>query len=103
VGTKLSGDETVLDAGCGSGHVTKRLLERLPQGRVIAVDASEEMVDRARRTLTERATVLRCDLTELIGRMFAEPLCAHPPGQSGWSSTRRGTALDFALPQSGYG
>jgi trans-aconitate 2-methyltransferase len=61
----LRGDETVLDAGCGPGHVTRRLVKRLPRGRVIAVDASEEMVDRARRTLTERATVLCCDLTEL--------------------------------------
>src|SRR5215467_12842288 len=31
----LRGDETVLDAGCGSGKVTAQLLERLPRGRVI--------------------------------------------------------------------
>src|SRR5215208_380412 len=61
----LRGDETVLDAGCGPGHVTRRLVERLPQGRVIAVDASEEMVERARESLTQRATVLCRDLTEL--------------------------------------
>ncbi|MEA2156804.1 MAG: trans-aconitate 2-methyltransferase, partial [Solirubrobacteraceae bacterium] len=36
----LRGDETVLDAGCGSGRVTRQLLHRLPRGRVIAVDAS---------------------------------------------------------------
>ena len=69
----LRGDETVLDAGCGPGHVTRRLVERLPRGRVIAVDASEEMVERARRTLTERTTVLCCDLTELE---LAEPVDA---------------------------
>ena len=40
----LRGDETVLDAGCGSGRVTEALLERLPSGRVIAVDASPSMV-----------------------------------------------------------
>ena len=33
---ELDGDETVLDAGCGSGRVTAELLERLPEGRVIA-------------------------------------------------------------------
>lgn len=61
----LRGDETVLDAGCGSGRVTRRLLERLPDGRVIAVDASEQMVAHAREELDERATVLCSDLTEL--------------------------------------
>jgi trans-aconitate 2-methyltransferase len=40
----LQGDETVMDAGCGSGRVTEMLLERLPRGRVIAVDASPSMV-----------------------------------------------------------
>lgn len=61
----LRGDETVLDAGCGSGRVTLRLLERLPRGRVIAVDSSEEMAEHARETLGDRATVLHSDLTEL--------------------------------------
>lgn len=62
---ELRGDETVLDAGCGSGRVTRRLLERLPRGRVVAVDASEQMVAHAREELDERATVLCSDLTEL--------------------------------------
>lgn len=31
---ELDGDECVLDAGCGTGRVTERLLERLPRGRV---------------------------------------------------------------------
>jgi trans-aconitate 2-methyltransferase len=61
----LRGDETVLDAGCGSGRATERLLERLPRGRVIAVDFSPAMVEHARATLGDRATVLHSDLTEL--------------------------------------
>jgi trans-aconitate 2-methyltransferase len=48
---ELSGDEAVLDAGCGSGRVTQALLERLPRGRVIAVDASPSMADAARERL----------------------------------------------------
>lgn len=63
---QLEGDETVLDAGCGTGRVTRMLLDRLPRGRVIAVDASESMVEKARATLDGRATVLRADLTELV-------------------------------------
>jgi trans-aconitate 2-methyltransferase len=62
---ELRGDETVLDAGCGSGRVTAHLVDRLPSGRVIAVDLSEGMVEEARRTLGGRADVRRADLLEL--------------------------------------
>jgi trans-aconitate 2-methyltransferase len=62
---ELRGDETVLDAGCGSGRVTAMLLERLPRGHVVAVDAAPSMVEEAREELGERATVLRSDLLEL--------------------------------------
>ena len=63
----LEGHETVLDAGCGSGRVTRLLLERLPHGRVIAVDSSPSMVEHARAALDpERATVIQADLTELV-------------------------------------
>ena len=63
---ELAGDELVLDAGCGSGRVTRLLLERLPRGRVIAVDASAEMVARAREELAGApADVRRADLAEL--------------------------------------
>ncbi len=48
---ELHGDGTVLDAGCGSGRITEALIERLPRGHVIAVDASESMVQAARERL----------------------------------------------------
>ena len=51
---ELRGDETVLDAGCGAGGLTAELLERLPHGRVIAIDASGQMVARARALLEPR-------------------------------------------------
>jgi trans-aconitate methyltransferase len=44
----------VLDAGCGTGRVTAELLDRLPQGRVVALDLSESMVRSARRDLLPR-------------------------------------------------
>ena len=47
----LAGDERVLDAGCGTGRVTEALRDRLPDGRVIALDASPSMLAVARRRL----------------------------------------------------
>jgi len=62
----LRGDETVLDAGCGSGRVTALLLDRLPEGHVVAVDSAPSMVEHAREALPpDRATVLCQSLTEL--------------------------------------
>jgi trans-aconitate 2-methyltransferase len=40
----LAGDELVVDAGCGTGRLTEKLLERLPRGRAIAVDRSGSML-----------------------------------------------------------
>jgi trans-aconitate 2-methyltransferase len=62
----LRGDETVLDAGCGSGRVTAMLLDRLPAGHVVAVDASPSMVEHARAALGDRAAVIESSLTELV-------------------------------------
>jgi trans-aconitate 2-methyltransferase len=61
---ELAGDETVLDAGCGSGRVTEALIERLPGGHVVAVDASASMVQAARERLPA-ADVRQVDLLEL--------------------------------------
>jgi trans-aconitate 2-methyltransferase len=64
----LRGDETALDAGCGTGRVTRLLAERLPRGRVIGLDASAAMVEEATARLGDlapRVTVRRGDLLEL--------------------------------------
>ena len=63
----LRGDETVLDAGCGSGRVTKLLLERLPEGRVIGVDAAPSMIAKAREAIggDERVELEVRDLLDL--------------------------------------
>lgn len=62
---ELRGDEVVVDAGCGSGRVTEQLVERLPGGRVIAVDGSEAMVAKAKERLGDRTDYLVADLVEL--------------------------------------
>jgi trans-aconitate 2-methyltransferase len=58
----LDGDETVIDAGCGSGRVTEALLARVPRGRVIGVDASASMIEAARERLGDRAELHVADL-----------------------------------------
>lgn len=63
----LDGDETVLDAGCGTGRVTEQLLSRLPRGQVIGVDVSAAMVAQASARFSGNAqvTLLVADLTTL--------------------------------------
>ena len=63
----LRGDEAVVDAGCGTGRVTEILLRHLPDGTVLAVDASEAMVEAARERFAgdPRVRVERQDLLEL--------------------------------------
>ena len=62
---ELRGDETVLDAGCGSGRVTQALVERLPRGHVIGVDGSPEMIAAARGRVGDRVELLVADLERL--------------------------------------
>jgi trans-aconitate 2-methyltransferase len=62
----LEGDETVLDAGCGSGRMTRHVLARVPEGRVVGVDASPSMIEHAREELgDERLRLIVADLAEL--------------------------------------
>jgi trans-aconitate 2-methyltransferase len=62
---ELAGDERVMDAGCGSGRVTAKLLERLPEGSVLCVDGSESMIEQAREALGDGAEYMVADLAEL--------------------------------------
>ena len=61
----LAGDERVLDAGCGTGRVTESLLDRLPDGQVIALDGSAAMIEGARERLArfgDRVSYVVADL-----------------------------------------
>lgn len=66
---KLRGNERVLDAGCGSGRLTADLLEALPQGRVIGIDLSQNMLRSAREHLKAdlggRVSLAACDFLAL--------------------------------------
>lgn len=62
---ELRGDEAVIDAGVGSGRVAEKMLDRLPSGSLLAVDASEAMIAKARERLGDRASYLVADLSSL--------------------------------------
>jgi trans-aconitate 2-methyltransferase len=74
----LRGDEVVIDAGCGSGRVTELLLRHLPEGMVLAVDASESMVEAARRRFAgeprvrvEHQDLLMLEVEEQVDVIFS--------------------------------
>jgi SAM-dependent methyltransferase len=46
---RLALDDNVLDVGCGAGWLERLLSERVPEGRVVGMDISDEMIRRARR------------------------------------------------------
>lgn len=72
----LGGDETAIDAGCGTGRLTAELLARLPDGRVIAVDRSLAMLQEARNNLSSRFSrqiaFIRADVQALPLREWAD-------------------------------
>ncbi len=66
---QLRGDETVMDAGCGTGRLTGELLAALPHGHVVGVDLSQQMLQKAqeylRTQLNSRLSLVACDLLHL--------------------------------------
>lgn len=46
--THFSGDESILDIGCGDGKITKELAKLVPKGAVLGVDLSEEQISFAK-------------------------------------------------------
>jgi SAM-dependent methyltransferase len=55
---QLCPTDNVLDVGCGAGWLARRLAERVPEGRVVGMDISDEMVRRARRNCAQLAHVM---------------------------------------------
>jgi len=64
-------DAHILDAGCGTGRVTAELLRKFPHSRVIAVDASENMVGKARLTLGEFGGRVRVEQSDLLDLAYS--------------------------------
>ncbi len=55
---RLAATDNVLDAGCGSGWLARRLAKRVPEGRVVGMDISDAMIREARRTSLDFENIL---------------------------------------------
>jgi trans-aconitate 2-methyltransferase len=73
---ELTGDERVLDAGCGSGRVTRLICELVPDGHVIGIDGSPSMIEHAREELAEFGDRVELRVGDLLELELAEPVDA---------------------------
>jgi arsenite methyltransferase len=55
---RLEPAANVLDVGCGAGWLSRRLAKRAPEGRVVGMDVSDEMIRVARRTSLDFENIL---------------------------------------------
>ena len=53
----LKPDDRVLDIGCGSGWLSRRIARMAPEGRVVGIDIAPEMVRRAQQSAAEYANL----------------------------------------------
>jgi arsenite methyltransferase len=53
----LAGTGNVLDVGCGSGWLSRRIAKMVPQGRVVGMDISDEMVRVAQRNSADQSNL----------------------------------------------
>lgn len=68
----LRGDECVLDAGCGTGKLTRLLLQNLPHGRVVGLDLSRNMLRLAHDSLKEFAGRAQFVAADFLALPFRE-------------------------------
>ena len=64
---KWKGNEIVLDAGCGSGRLTKILSIKVPHGKVFAVDFDLSMLRLAKENLAKISNIqfIKMDISEI--------------------------------------
>jgi len=99
----------VLDAGCGSGRVTELLSDRVPSGRVYAIDVAPSMVEHARTRLGDDRSFggpRPRGSESLPSAPSATPVRVHARAVPGWRTVEldperstirlaRGTTLDL--------
>src|SRR5262245_13304699 len=75
---RLTGDELVIDVGCGTGRLTEHVARRVPRGRVVGVDLSANMLQTAREYLTPiagaRVALVQADASALPFHQTADAI-----------------------------
>jgi tRNA (cmo5U34)-methyltransferase len=66
----------ILDLGAGTGLLAERLLARWPRARLVLVDLSEEMLDRARRRFAGRERSVEVRAGDYLGDPLGGPFDA---------------------------
>jgi SAM-dependent methyltransferase len=55
---KIAPIDNILDVGCGTGWLSRILAQRVPEGRVVGMDISDEMIHHARRASVESTNLV---------------------------------------------
>ena len=50
---QIAPDDNVLDVGCGGGWLSRIIAPRIPDGRMVGMDISDEMIRHARRNCAD--------------------------------------------------
>lgn len=113
---KLHAGDTVVEVGCGTGLNFELLQNAIgPNGKIIGVDISDEMLDRASTLVREKGwknvVLIRCSASEFefpegIGGVIAMGVLTYEPefervverGAKALSSGGRWVVLDYKMP-----
>jgi len=61
----IKGDESILDLGCGDGVLTKEMADLVPNGRVVGIDASENMISKAKELSRNNLEFIHRDINDI--------------------------------------
>ena len=64
---KIRRDMDVIDLGCGTGELTRKLADLLSGSRVLGIDSSDEMLDDARAFANEQVSFQKKSIEEGVG------------------------------------
>src|SRR5271154_5809459 len=55
---QIAETDNILDVGCGAGWLSRILAQRVPEGRVVGMDISDEMIHRARQASVDAGNIV---------------------------------------------